>query len=190
MIPFIRKQPELLFDISDKSVADLLNNYSMFIKKCASSVSKDRDISIAIESFKHSIMAYNSSSMGDFLSYSELNILKALTLKNGKKLDSLDERKVEIEHYLRQLKKFKISLTTISTRVISKTDKEIIMSVIGLIKSNIDLKIEIFNKKKIPFEQLFHQKEKVKLIKKHEQYVLAIMLLHMYEYKHLYSFVN
>ncbi len=188
MITLFRKQPELVFNLSHRCVEELINTHRNAISKLAASFNKENNISIAIDGFRQAFNEYNSSTMGDFVSFSELHIAKALILETDNE-NVENERQIEIKHYMKQLKKFKISLVSLSSYQITEEDKKRIFAFIKDIQSNLELKTRIFSTKRIPFKDLSFNETDIKLFKKYQPYVLAMMLLHMYEYKHLYSFL-
>lgn len=188
MISLFRKQPELVFNLSHTCVEELINTHRNAISKLAASFNQEKNLSIAIDGFRQAFKEYNNFTMGDFASFSELHIAKALKLKTSNK-NVENERKIEIEHYMKQLKKFKISLVALSSYHITEEEKKIIFAFIKDIQSNSELKTRIFSTKRIPFKELSSKETDIELFKRYQPYVLAIMLLHMYEYKHLYSFL-
>lgn len=188
MISLFRKQPELVFNLSNISVDELVDKHRNTISNTAALFGKEHNLSIAINGFKQAINQYNGSTMGDFVSFFELHIAKALQLEaaNG---NVENERQIEIAHYMKQLKKFKVSLVAVSSYKITEEEKKILFAFIKDIQANLELKTRIFNSKKIPYKELSFKEADIKLIKKYQSYVLAMMLLHMYDYKHLYNFI-
>lgn len=189
MISLFRKQPELLFNLSHISTDELINTHKHTVSSLAALFGKENDLSTAIDGFQQAIKQYNGSIMGDFVSFSELCIAKALKLGNGNK-NIQQERQIEVEHYIKQLKKFKVSLVVVSSCEITEAEKQLLFTFIKNLQNNTELKVQIFNTKKIPYKTLGVKDSLLKLIKKNQPYVLAMMLLHMYDYKHLYNFMG
>ncbi|MFP3726550.1 hypothetical protein U8V72_15330 [Priestia filamentosa] len=187
------KKTEVMFDISSKTIDDLLHVYGMYFHKYIVSTNKELhsdSAAIARKALRHAMDTYDDAAMGDFVSYVELLIQWQITLLKHNSLTPEMEKRIEAMHYVEQLKKFKVSLVAISTYRLSIPEKDVVMDIIQKITSCNELKAIVFQTKRIPLESFEYKKEKRKFVKKYEDYVMAMLLLHLYSYKHLSELLN